>query len=327
MKHILIILNVVLVCMLSLGSESKEQVFIIASSNAANIVCQDVHERYYESCSQLRTSIKSLEAQYNTALIKYGWDVTQLHESPGGGVHARNADELEKVRQVLDYKLQQLILIERLKALNDEHTQMKATLHGKPQICADKDDFTDRLSVAKKVEIKQWSLDTNYAETTTTTTDEFEIQLLLKFFQTITLEYDPTKCRAFTEEATIENSYLGLSQLPSALRLTYSVFDTPKLTRLILDDRWFIQIDEDSSIVCRDKAYSYDSGNSPDLDKQIYSIFGCENDRPPADVRGTGESQSGTNNPNQRMDLTRNGAQSSCQTLIPAQVTRNVGAL
>ena len=32
-------------------------------------------------------------------------------------------------------------------------------------------------------------------------------------------------------------------------------------------------------------------------------------------------------NQNQGMDLTRNGAQSSCRTLTPAQVTRNVGSL
>ncbi len=261
-------------CMSAFASIEKDKEFITAALNASDIVCFDTQKKYRGSCDKLRVNISRLESQYSNALIEYGWDSRLLDEGRELNEHSKKADELEKMRLVLDHKLKELVLIERLKELNIQHSELKDKLGSVPRVYVDINQLMHELSFANKIELRKSTSDTGHAVETIVIYDKSKISMLRTLISELKLNYDPKQGQIIREEVHGVSSTFEYDILPSDKVLVYSLYSASKVAELIVDDRSFVRIYPDT-LVFRSKAYTIDNDETDTLEL-VEAVLGEE---------------------------------------------------
>ena len=250
--------------------KSEDEEFITAASNLANTISfGDVISEYGRACDGLISDISSLKIQYDFSLMRYGRDISRLGdgiEIPGN-IHNKNADELEKIRLVLNYKLEKLVLIERLKALDEEYSRVKEQLRNMPRLCLDLDEFLKRLNLSNEVKIECYSSEEPSVHKQIIFSDKPTIKKLNDLFSSKNLRYDPVISPFVYEEGDHYKPYM----LPSQRNMAFSVWDVDTSVDITIDNQVYMEVVSGDEVVCLAKTYSW-AGSGTDLYEQICAL-------------------------------------------------------
>ena len=257
MRNILVTLCIAASSLCSFGDDvyidklaSMRKEFVAGAYKTANLAVFDATKgNMFEGwCDSILANISFLESQYSVALVRYDLD---LQISKGGEVeevievYGENADDLEKIRLVLDYQLKTIILRERLKDINERHKKLKLQLNNKTRPCCDIEEFVARLARAKKVEMRYYEItksEAEYNSTVLTVEDEDKIKNLHALFSSIKFQYIPN---------------LGSGGAG---------------TMLVVNDYDVIMIGE-NSVACRVKAYTCSEAKTYNIREQVRKVL------------------------------------------------------
>ena len=213
-------------------------------------------ESYENTILKCADSTKTLEALLNAEMIQFAWDRWQYEGEPTNSVHISKADELERMRQVIDYQLKEMILIERLKDLNEKKMQMKNASTNAVEICSDYDEFIDMLEDSEAIGFQIFINDSpsRYIEKSITSNDKV-FSDVCNVFSSAELVYNPLRC-----ETIYFNAPYG-DPLPSANMIITTKSFRCDYMRVIVDKAHYISVREGSIVVCKDKAYDVKQDN------------------------------------------------------------------
>ncbi len=250
--------------------KSEDGEFVTAASNLANTISfGDITSEYGRACDGLISDVSSLEVQYDFSLMRYGREVARLEygKEIQGSIHNKNADELEKIRLVLNYKLKKLVLIERLKALDEEYSSVKKQLRNMTRICLDLDEFLKRLNLSNEVKIECYSSEDPSVHESIIFANKPMIKKLNHLFLSKNLRYDPTASPCVFEEGDYHKPYM----LPSQRNVMFAIWDVDNSISITVDNQVYIKIVSGDTVVCLAKAYSW-TGFGTDLYEQICAL-------------------------------------------------------
>jgi hypothetical protein len=229
----------------------------------------------YRECEamrmELQAMVSALESQLAYAELRYEWHTQGVRDTDSiwleNDEHGQNAVKLELMKVLLNHKLDEMILRERIKQINKMQSKVRA-VNPMPRfsVCADFGTFLERLADAKKVEFRYAGYSDSFEFASLVVSEKDKILLLRDLFESLNLDCDPVL------RYNLVNDVVFMPSMVVPV-ITTKRFDISSVSQVIINDSLVVKICGRNTILCLGAAY-HCRDEGVDLARDIKAVLG-----------------------------------------------------